>query len=144
MILRIAVVSAWILGVAIGIPVLLGLFVAAFISPGLGRTDTAEISAAFGIVALTAIGAIYTGILGVRGRLPGTSGGDGAEDEAPKRSGTMGKLFTFFSVVVASSAVAAIVAQSIHRLSTQPGPAVGRKTRSLLAMTHFTLILSSH
>jgi len=40
---------------AIGIPALLGRFVGKFISPGLGRTDTAEISAGLGIVVLTLV-----------------------------------------------------------------------------------------
>jgi len=100
------------MGAAVGIPAALGFFVREFISPGLGRTDTAEISAALGIILLTMVVSIYLGVLGYRGRLPGTFR-QGASGEEKAGGNFMGKVFAFLGVVLASSAVSAIVAATV-------------------------------
>ena len=107
------VISAWALCAAAGIPIVLGIYVGNFISPGLGSTDTAEIFAFLGIVLLTLVGSLVIGVLGYRGRLPGTSRLGSAEEGVEGDSGLMGKTFAFLGVLIASSAVAAIVASTV-------------------------------
>jgi predicted alpha/beta superfamily hydrolase len=110
---RNAAILAWIVGAAIGIPSALGFFILQLISPGLGRTDTAEIFAAAGVLVLAPVGAVYLGVLGFRGRLPGTSRANDQKEEEPMTDGPMGRLLSFISVILASSAVAAIVSATV-------------------------------
>jgi hypothetical protein len=107
---RLLIGSAWVLGTAIAIPVVLGLYAGTFISSGLGRTDSAEISALVGIVLLTLVAAVYVGLLGARGRLPGTAHGGAVAHHPTGGSGLMGRLFAFLGILIASSSIAAIVA----------------------------------
>jgi len=105
--------SAWVLGTAIGIPMVLGIYVGIFISPGLGSTDSAEISAALGILVLTLVASVYVGFLGFRGRLPGTTHRNVVGEKPRSKGGVMVRLFAFLGILVASSAVAAIVAATV-------------------------------
>lgn len=110
---KLLVSSAWVLGTATAIPLLLGLYVGTFISPGLGGTDSAEISAALGIVLLTLAASIYVGFLGSRGRLPGTAHRGAVADNPSGGPRFLARLFAFLGILVASSAVAAIVAATV-------------------------------
>ena len=110
---KIFVSSAWVLATAAAIPMLLGLYVGTFISPGLGGTDSAEISAALGIVLLTLVASIYVGILGSRGRLPGTAHRSAVDENPTGGPRLMGRLFAFLGILISSSAVAAIVAATV-------------------------------
>lgn len=110
---KLLVSSAWVLGTATAIPMLLVAYVGIFISPGLGQTDSAEISAILGIILLTLVASIYVGILGWRGRLPGTAHRSTRAENLTGGPRFMGRLFAFLGILIVSSAVAAIVAATV-------------------------------
>lgn len=113
MVRRFAVFFGWIGATALVVPAVLGLYVGAFISPGLGRTDTAEISAALGILAVALAATVWMGVLGHQGRLPGTARGESGVASPGNRSGFMGRFFSFLLVVLAASGISALVAATV-------------------------------
>lgn len=110
---RLILIPAWMIGSAVAIALGLTFLIHWLISPGLGRTDTAEIAAALGVVTLTLVVFIYVGVLGYRGRLPGTSRRDTPGE--PKREGRkfMGKAFAALGIVMVAAAIAAIVSAAV-------------------------------